>query len=116
METKNDILLNENQYRLLMCGRIARALGKGEVYLDLTGPKMCWRVGKEDCSNHAFYSIDEMESYLEHLLENRCKLNSNLRNMNSSVKRRVRVIQERNKFQATGNPMTFPSRINWYGK
>lgn len=30
-------MFDENRHRLLMCMRIAKSLGQGEVFLDLTG-------------------------------------------------------------------------------
>ena len=113
METRNDLLLSETQHRLLMCMRMAKALGKGEVHLDATTHKMCWKLERHDMVSNVFYSIDEMENYLEHLLENRWRLGARgLGNMDPRVKRRLNVIQERHRSRTNGTPMTFPSRIN----
>lgn len=113
METLNEIRMDENQYRLLMCMRMAKSLGKGEVYLDATSHKMCWKLEKDDRVSGRFYSIDELESYLEHLLENRSYLAPNgLGNMHSSVRRRMKVVKERKYARTNHVPMTFHSRIN----
>lgn len=113
METLNEIRMDENQSRLLMCMRMAKHLGKGEVYLDATSHKMCWKLEKDDRVSGRFYSIGELESYLEHLLENRSYLAPNgLGNMHSSVRRRMKVVKERKYARTNHVPMTFHSRIN----
>ena len=111
METKNEIMLDESQHRLLMCMRMAKALDKGEIFLDATGPRMCWRMGKEDGPDVVFRSIGEMEGYLEHLLENRWRLGHAV-NADRGMARRMAVINERRKARTNGTAMTFPSCIN----
>lgn len=109
----NEILLDENQHRLLICCRMAKALGKGEVILDATSHKMCWRMERGDAVTGVFHSQDEMEEYLEHLLENRSKLSHNrLGNTHPAVKRRAQVINERRRAALEGDNMSFHSCIN----
>lgn len=110
METRNELLLNENQHRLLMCMRMAKALGVGEIYLDATTHKMHWRLEKEGHSTRRFYSIEEMETHLEHLLENRSRVG--LTGMTPCMKRRAKVMSERQRSRTNGTPMLFQSRIN----
>ena len=106
-------MLNENQHRLLMCCRIAKALDKGEIYLDATGPRMFWRLEKDERTINVFHSIDEMECYLEHLLESRNRTNRpKYGTMDSSIKRRTNIIYERHESRMTGKPMLFQSQIN----
>lgn len=106
-------MLNENQHRLLMCMRMAKALGKGEIYLDATGHKMCWRMEADGRPSIVFHSIGEMEEYLEHLLENRWRSRHNhLGHTGREVKRRMIVVRERQRARTNGVPMMFPSRIN----
>lgn len=113
MGTLNEIKLDVNQYRLLVCMRMAKSLGKGEVYLDATSHKMCWKLEKDDRVSGRFHSIDDLESYLEHLLENRSYLSPNgLGNMHPSVRRRMKVVKEREYARTNHVPMTFHSRIN----
>lgn len=113
MENLNNIKLDINQHRLIMCMRMAKAMGKGEIYLDATTPKMCWRMEKDGVTTGIFDSIDKMEEYLEHLLENRSRLAADrLDNMHPAVKRRLGVIMERNRSRTNGRSMTFNSRIN----
>ena len=113
METANEILLDENQHRLLICHRMAKALGKGEIFLDATGHKMRWRIEKDDRTTNLFYSIEEMELYLERLLENRYKSSRlELSYIDPRVRRRMSVINERHRSRTNGVPMTFHSRIN----
>lgn len=107
METKNDILLDVNQHRLLMCCRMAKALGKGEVYLNASSHKMYWFMEKDDRITGMFHSIDEMEEYLEHLLENRSRIG-----LTREVDRRLSVIKERREHRTNGHAMLFPSRAN----
>lgn len=112
MKTRNDLLLNETQHRLLMCCRMAKSLGQGEVFLDATTHKMSWHIGREGHPDKVFHSLDEMEEYLEHLLENRQRLSCNgLGNMDRNVKRRLTVIHERERSRTNGEPMTFSSKI-----
>lgn len=113
METKEELCTEETTHRLLMCMRMAKALEKGEIYLDATTSVMFWRLEKEGRTVNTFHSIDEMESYFEHLLENRWRLDGrNLRNMDQRVKRRMMVMNERHDARTNGRPMTFHSRIN----
>lgn len=109
METRNEILLDENQHRLLMCCRMARALGVGEVYLDATTHKLYWVLEKDGRPVNRFRSMGEMEEHLEHLLENRSRTCCNgLGNMDRNVKRRMQVMKTRTNV----TPMLFHSRIN----
>lgn len=112
METLNEIKLDENQYRLLMCMRISKALGQGEVYLDATTHRMCWKIERGEQVTGVFHSIDEMESHLEHLLEHRYHHGPNgLGNMSAPVKLRMNTINERRRAQTNGQPMTFYSKV-----
>lgn len=113
MGIRNDLLLDVNQHRLLMCARMAKALEKGEVYLDATTHRMRWKLEKDGVVGNVFDSLDEMEDFLEHLLENRYKSDMcGLGNMDRRVKRRMNVIRERHRSRTNAVPMTFPSRIN----
>lgn len=112
METKNDLLLNETQHRLLMCCRMAKSLGQGDIFLDATTHKMCWHIEREGHPDKIFHSLDEMEEYLEHLLMNRQRMSCNgLGNMDRTVKRRMNVIKIRERNRTTGEPMVFFSKI-----
>ena len=92
---------------------MAKAMGKGEIYLDATTHRMRWRMEKDGVTTGIFDSIDKMEEYLEHLLENRSRLASDrLDNIHPAVKRRLGVIMERNCSRTNGRSMTFNSRIN----
>lgn len=113
MEPLSEIRLDENQHRLLMCMRMAKALNQGEVYLDATTHRMCWKIERDEQVTGVFYSIDEMETYLERLLEYRYHYGPNgLGNMSPPVKRRMNVINERRRAQTNGQPMTFYSKVN----
>ena len=115
METKNELMLGKNQYRLLMCSRMARLLGKGEIYLDATGPKMFWRMKKAGRTSNVFHSIDEMEFYLECLMESRVRLSPGVvKTLKPEVARRRDVIVDRHNHRTNGSPMVFSSRINRY--
>lgn len=114
METLNEIKLDVNQHRLLMCMRMAKSLGKGEVYLDATSHKMCWKLEEDDRVSSRFRSIDELERYLEHLLEVRIRIDpKGLDNIHPSVRRRMEVVKERKYARTNHVPMTFHSRINY---
>lgn len=107
------MLLDENQHRLLMCCRMAKALEQGDIYLDATGAKMFWKMEKEGRPARTFRSIDEMESYLEHLLENRSRTSpTRIRLLEPSVRRRLDIIHARNEYRESGTPLVFNSRIN----
>lgn len=112
MVTKNEIMFDENQHRLLMCLRMAKSLGQGEVCLDLTTHKPHWRIEKNGVCHERFYSIGDMEEYLEHLLENLPNAPQGYCRMSSEVKLRASVVRRRKRFRTNGEPMTFPSRIN----
>lgn len=113
METSKEILLDENQFRLLMCCRMAKSLGQGDVFLDATGHKMFWRIDREGKPSLRFDSITEMEGFLEHLLESRCNASSHgLGNMDGSVKRRMSIIRQRNISRTNGTPMMLSSKLN----
>lgn len=113
MENLSDIRLDVNQHRLIMCMRMAKAMGKGDIYLDATTHRMCWRMENSGVTTGVFDSIDKMEEYLEHLLENRSRLASDrLDCMHPAVRRRLGVITERNRSRTNGRSMTFNSRIN----
>lgn len=106
------MMLDENQHRLLMCCRISKALNMGDIYLDATYPKMRWRIERGERPNLHFSSIDEMEEYLEHLLENHSVASGNSCNMDPDVRRRARIVLERKKVRTFGGAMLFPSKIN----
>lgn len=112
METKNDLMLDETQHRLVMCCRMAKALGKGEVFLDLTTPRMCWRIEKNDKVLQTFHSIDDMEEFLENLLEKRYRTNFMRSQLEPQVARRLNVVEIRKNMRTTGAPMTFHSKVN----
>ena len=115
MESRNDLMLNENQHRLLMCCRMARALGKGEIHLDATGAKMFWRMEKDGRTLNIFHSINEMESSLEHMLENRFKHeNVGNKGLDPRLRRRLEIIHTRHKSRTNDRPMVFSSRTNRY--
>lgn len=107
METKNDLLLDENQHRLLMCCRMAKVLGKGNIYLNATTHKMHWYMEKGDRITGVFHSISEMEEYLEHLLENRSKIG-----LTKEFERRNSVIRGRRNARTKGTPILSSSKIN----
>lgn len=108
----NEFMLDEDRHRLLMCHRMAKALGAGEVYLDLTTHRPHWRIEKNGVCHEQFGSIEEMETFLEHLLENRPKSGCGLGKMPLPVKLRANVISERKRSRTNGTPMMFSSRIN----
>ena len=110
--TRNEITLDENRHRLLVCHRMAKALGVGEIYLGLTTHRPHWRIEKNGVCHERFHSIEELESYLEHLLESRSKSKGGCGNMHLSVKLRANVISERKRSRINGAPMMFHSRIN----
>lgn len=112
MITRNDILLEENQHRLLMCMRMAKSLGVGEVYLNLATHKPFWYIERNGVCHERFYSMEEMESYLEHLLENRWRPCGGLGTMSREVKRRYDILTQRRLSRTNGSPMLFPSSIN----
>lgn len=105
--TRNEIMLDENQHRLLVCHRMAKALGVGEVHPDLTTHRLHWRIEKNGVCRERFYSIEELESYLEHLLENCLKTKGGCGKMHLSVKLRANVISERERSRTNGTPMMF---------
>lgn len=113
METKEELMLDENQYRLLMCMRMAKALGLGEIYLDATLHRMHWRMEKDGRVTDVFHSLDEMEVHLERLLENRCRLKPFLaKNMSPQLRRRYETVSLRHSYRTNGTPLVFQSRIN----
>lgn len=113
MNEGNYFTLNEEQHRLLMCHRIIDALALGELYPSKTASGMAWRLEKEGRTSNIFYSLDELELYLEQLLENRYRANNyDLNHMDSTIRRRISVIQERHHSRTHGQVMTFHSRIN----
>ena len=115
MELK-DIMLDENQHRLLMCCRMAQALGQGDIFLDATGYRLCWRMERKGKATNVFYSIDEMECYLEHLLENRWRVGVLGKcATDAEVKRRLDIIKERHSSRTSGERMTLFSRANRQG-
>lgn len=99
--------MDVNQHRLLMCCRMAKALGKGEIYLNATTHKMYLYMEKDDRVTGIFRSMDEMEEYLEHLLENRSRAG-----LPKEVARRSSLIHERRAARTNGCTMLLPSRIN----
>lgn len=103
-------MLDENQHRLLMCMRMAKALGGGEIYLDATTHKMHWRLEKNGRTTHCFHSLDEMEAHLEHLLENRSRCGLGI--TDSNIQQRMHALEERRRYRTNGTPMLFHSRIN----
>lgn len=111
MENRNELMLDENQHRLLMCCRIAKALDKGEIYLDATGTKMFWRLEKNDRTSNIFHSIDEMEQHLECLLESAVRLNGR-RGLSPSIKRRADIVFKRHDYRSNGVPMMFQSSVS----
>ena len=95
-----------------MCCRMARALDKGEIFLDVTG-SMRWRLEKDGTTCNIFYSLDEMEQYFEHLIESRFRFSKlDLGYMDSRIRRRLSVIKQRHDLRTNGTPMTFSSSIN----
>lgn len=113
MKTSNGIRLDEEGYRLLMCHRLAISLGKGDIIPEVTPDGLCWRMEQEGQVTGIFYGIAEMESFLEHLLEERYRTNpGRLGNTDPKVKRRMEVILERQRARTKGEAMTFYSRIN----
>ena len=107
METRNDILLDVNQHRLLMCCRMAKALGKGDIYLNATSHKKYWYMEKDERITGIFHSIDEMEEFLEHLLENRSTVG-----LTREISRRSSLVRERRAARTNGRSMLLSSRIN----
>lgn len=99
--------MDVNQHRLLMCCRMAKALGKGEIYLNAATHKMYWYMEKDDRITGIFRSMDEMEEYLEHLLENRSRAG-----LPKEVARRSTLILKRKDARTNGYAMLLPSRIN----
>ena len=92
---------------------MAKALNKGEVHLDTTSHKMHWRLERNDKVIRIFHSINEMEDFLEYLLEKRFKSGPDgWRNIDLNVRRRMNVVRQRERFRTKGVPMMFPSRIN----
>lgn len=74
---------------------------------------MCWKIERDEQVTGVFYSIDEMETYLERLLEYRYHYGPNgLGNMSPPVKLRMDVVNERLRAQTNGQPMTFYSKVN----
>lgn len=111
----NILLLDEEQYRLLMCHRMAASLGKGDIFPEVTPGGLCWRMEKDGQVTGIFYGMEEMESYLEHLLEERYRTNpGRLGNTDPKVKRRMEAILERYRARTKGCPMTFQSKVNGY--
>ena len=107
METSNDILLDVDQHRLLMCCRMAKALGKGEIHANTTTHKTYWYMEKDDRVTGVFRSMDEMEEYLEHLLESRNRVG-----LPKEVERRSTLILKRKDARTNGCAMLLSSRIN----
>ena len=107
METMNELLLDVNQHRLLMCCRMAKALDKGEVFLNAATHKMHWCLEKDGRVTNIFHSMEEMESYLEHLLDNRSRIG-----ITKEVARRADVVRKRREYRTNGRPMLFSSRTN----
>jgi len=92
---------------------MAKAIGWGDVCPDVTTHKMRWRIERNGHTKDVFCSLDEMEFQLEHLLEDRCRLNPTLeRDMLPSLKRRREAIRQRRIQRTNGGPMMFQSRIN----
>ena len=113
METREEILQEENRHRLEMCARMAKSLKQGDVVLDATGHRMYWRIDRKGKPSLRFDSIKEMESFLEHILENRGSGSTNgLGNMDNCVKRRFYVIRQRELSRTNGMPMMLSSRLN----
>lgn len=112
METVKEMMLDENQHRLLMCCRISKALNMGDIYLDATCPKIRWRIERGERPHLHFSSIDKMEEYLERLLENHSVASGNSSNMDPDVRRRSQILLARRKARTIGGEMVFPSRIN----
>lgn len=113
MVRDNRVLLDIDQYRLLMCCRMAKSLLAGEVFIDATTHKMKWYIERKEKPDFVFSSLDEMEEYLEHLLMNRkCYSIHGLAHMNPEVKKRASVINERRRAQTKQEPMMFYSKIN----
>ena len=90
-----------------MCCRMAKALGKGEIYLNATTHKMYWYMEKDDRVTGVFRSMDEMEEYLEHLLESRNRVG-----LPKEVERRSTLILKRKDARTNGCAMLLSSRIN----
>lgn len=111
MENRNELMLDENQHRLLMCGRMAKALDKGEIYLDATGAKMFWRLEKNGRTSNIFHSIDEMEFHLECLLESSVRLNGQ-KGIGPRMRRRADIVFKRHDNRINGTPMMFHSSIS----
>ena len=105
-------MLKENQHRLVMCGRMAKALDKGEIYLDVTGPRMCWRIEKEEKVIHTFHSLDDMEEFLECLLEKKFSMGTSRLNLEPQITRRLNVIHKKRNLRTNGTPMVFRSKVN----
>lgn len=112
MENVNANFLKEEQHRLLLCYRMARSLGMGEVIIDLTTHKCRWLIMKNDEVKKVCHSLTELEQYLETAFENRYRGLDNYGNMNPALRLRHRSIAERRRSTDTGTPMTFRSRIN----
>lgn len=107
------ITLNEEQYRLLMCHRMIHALDLGQLYPSKAASGIAWSLEKDGSTRNIFYSLDELELYLEQLLETKYRASSyDLSHMDSTIRRRLSVINERHHSKANGQRMTFHSRIN----
>ena len=110
MEKVDVSFLQEEQYRILMCHRIAKTLDLGKIVVDLTTHKCRWFLEKHGEVKEVFRSLDEMESYLEKTFEK--KRISPRKRMNSAMQRRANIIAERRLAEEENRPMIFSSRIN----
>ena len=113
MESRNDLMLDENQHRLLMCYRMAKVLSGREIYLDATGLRMFWRLEKNGRTTNIFHSIDDMEHHLECLMESRSRLRpETCSELEPEVIRRLDVVFNRQTSRTKGMPILFSSKIN----
>lgn len=111
---KEELMTEENRHRIVICHRMASALELGEVYLDLAGHRMGWRIEKEGRPDKYFETLDEMEHYLEGLLENRCRVSKPV--LHDSVRRRMDYLSAKKASQVSDRPILLRSKINSHEK
>ena len=83
----------------MLCQRMARALGMGDVYLDASLYRMAWCVERIDKNTLRFNSIGEMERHLERLIQQRKDIQSTYANVKRTNRRSTVLFGKTNNMQ-----------------
>lgn len=103
----NFILLNEEQYRLLVCIRLTRILGLGEIVIDITTHRVLFTIEKRNLRTYEFCSLEKLETFLEHTLEQKI---GNKR-IASTTSLRIQVLSAKKKSRRTRERMLLKSSV-----